>query len=156
MDDSLHSWPFSFSRFHLDYVHQTIQTWFLNKSSSILVCFHKISGVGFGDSMSPVRPVRPVMQIPGKILLDGAHNPHAAKELGSYVAHFVRPQPVQWIIALSYGKDAKGILQELLQDEDQGNPLRRFSMPFRSIDYFFRVILNVSHTDVRFHAFSRH
>ncbi|CAL1147834.1 unnamed protein product [Cladocopium goreaui] len=53
-----------------------------------------------------------------KILLDGAHNPHAAKELGSYVAHFVRPQPVQWIIALSYGKDAKGILQELLQDED--------------------------------------
>ena len=72
------------------------------------------------------------MQIPGKILLDGAHNPHAAKVLGSYVAHFVRPQPVQWIIALSYGKDAKGILQELLQDEDQGNPLRRFSMPFRS------------------------
>eukprot|EP00435_Cladocopium_sp_Y103_P066085 s90_g28.t1 len=53
------------------------------------------------------------------ILLDGAHNPHAAKELGSYVAHFVRPnQPVQWVIALSSGKDAKGILQELLQDED--------------------------------------
>ena len=68
------------------------------------------------------------MPIQGMVLLDGAHNPHAAKELGSYVAHFVRPnQPVQWIIALSYGKDAKGILQELLQDEDQGN-LRRFSM----------------------------
>eukprot|EP00438_Fugacium_kawagutii_P006551 Skav207711 [mRNA] locus=scaffold1347:76320:79559:+ [translate_table: standard] len=53
------------------------------------------------------------------VLLDGAHNPHAAKELASYVDRCVRPRPVRWVIALSFGKDARGILQELLRDEDK-------------------------------------
>ncbi|CAE7296338.1 FOL3 [Symbiodinium natans] len=56
-----------------------------------------------------------------RVLLDGAHNPHAAEALGGYVDKAVRPrgQPVSWVIALSAGKDAIAILHELLHsDED--------------------------------------
>ncbi|CAK9107397.1 Probable dihydrofolate synthetase (DHFS) [Durusdinium trenchii] len=52
------------------------------------------------------------------VLLDGAHNPHAAAELARYVDQTVRPKAVLWVVALSFGKDAKGILQELLREED--------------------------------------
>lgn len=52
------------------------------------------------------------------VLLDGAHNPHAAQELAAYIDHAVRPQPVRWVVALSLGKDAKGILKQLLRDKD--------------------------------------
>lgn len=55
---------------------------------------------------------------PGMVLLDGAHNPHAAQELAAYIDHAVRPQPVRWVVALSLGKDAKGILKQLLRDKD--------------------------------------
>eukprot|EP00434_Breviolum_minutum_P028742 symbB.v1.2.025428.t2/scaffold2465.1/size78641/4 len=52
------------------------------------------------------------------VLLDGAHNPHAAQELAAYIDHAVRPQAVRWVVALSLGKDAKGILKQLLRDKD--------------------------------------
>ena len=55
---------------------------------------------------------------PGMVLLDGAHNPHAAQQLAAYIDHAVRPQPVRWVVALSLGKDAKGILQQLLREKD--------------------------------------
>lgn len=55
---------------------------------------------------------------PGMVLLDGAHNPHAAQELAAYIDHAVRPQAVRWVVALSLGKDAKGILKQLLRDKD--------------------------------------
>lgn len=55
----------------------------------------------------------------GRVLLDGAHNPHAAEALGGYVDAAVRPhgRPVSWVIALSAGKDAEAILRELLRSD---------------------------------------
>ncbi|CAE7458655.1 fol3 [Symbiodinium pilosum] len=55
----------------------------------------------------------------GRVLLDGAHNPHAAAALGRYVDDAVRPRglPVSWVIAMSAGKDDKAILQELLHSD---------------------------------------
>merc|ERR1711957_725007 len=56
----------------------------------------------------------------GSVLLDGAHNVAAASALSAYVNESVRKDGVRvaWIVAMSAGKDSKGLLQELLRDQD--------------------------------------
>ena len=54
------------------------------------------------------------------ILLDGAHNPQAAKVLGSYVDRKLRKdkRPVTWVVAMSKGKDVQGVLSCFLRPKD--------------------------------------
>eukprot|EP00439_Symbiodinium_sp_Y106_P080334 s501_g19.t1 len=39
----------------------------------------------------------------GRVLLDGAHNPHAAEALGGYVDSALRPHggPISWVVTLA-------------------------------------------------------
>lgn len=49
----------------------------------------------------------------GEVLLDGAHNPHAAEALASYLAE-QDLDDLLWVVALKADKDSAGILQPLL------------------------------------------
>ena len=54
------------------------------------------------------------------VLLDGAHNTQSAEVLGKYVDGKLRKnhRPVTWIIAISKGKDTRGLLYQLLRSGD--------------------------------------
>lgn len=49
----------------------------------------------------------------GPVLLDGAHNPHAAQALSSYLAE-ESFQEMLWVVAIKSDKDVAGIMQPLL------------------------------------------
>jgi dihydrofolate synthase len=59
------------------------------------------------------------------LLLDGAHNPQAAKALRQYVDTALRSNDggrgssVTWVLGMSEGKSVSGILNELIRDFDQ-------------------------------------
>ncbi|KAL6707943.1 folylpolyglutamate synthase [Coniothyrium glycines] len=67
-----------------------------------------------------------------RVLVDGAHNPDAAKELSSLVAKTERRRqttgdrplskghvrPVTWVLAMTEGKDSKQYLEQLLEPHD--------------------------------------
>ena len=72
------------------------------------------SGCGGDGSSSQAETV------PAPVLLDGAHNPAAAIALRSYVDGIRREHggPVVWVIALSLGKYAPGLLRTFLSEGD--------------------------------------
>ncbi|KAK6342876.1 folylpolyglutamate synthase [Orbilia javanica] len=57
-----------------------------------------------------------------EMIIDGAHNPEAAVALGQFVDENLRARiqqrNVTWVVGISHGKDAKGILGEFLKEGD--------------------------------------
>lgn len=64
-----------------------------------------------------------------KVLLDGAHNPQAARELGGYVDGIRGAEGVDWVVGATAGKDVTGILGLVLRRGD-----RVFAVPFGEVD----------------------
>lgn len=58
----------------------------------------------------------------GTVLVDGAHNPQAQRELRVYVDEHIRPLAragkVYWVLAAAKGKDVSGMIRELVTDGD--------------------------------------
>lgn len=58
----------------------------------------------------------------GTVLIDGAHNPQAQKELRAYVDAHIRPLAkagkVYWVLAATKGKDVPSMVRELVGDGD--------------------------------------
>lgn len=58
----------------------------------------------------------------GTVLVDGAHNPQAQRELRVYVDEHIRPLAragkVYWVLAAAKGKDVSGMIRELVADGD--------------------------------------
>ncbi|KAJ3032843.1 hypothetical protein HDV00_007038 [Rhizophlyctis rosea] len=56
----------------------------------------------------------------GKILVDGAHNAAAAKELGRFVCaqRVTKSSRVAWVVGMTKGKDAVGLFNQLLKEGD--------------------------------------
>lgn len=58
----------------------------------------------------------------GTVLVDGAHNPQAQRELRAYVDEHIRPLTgagkVYWVLAATKGKDVSGMIRELVADGD--------------------------------------
>ena len=77
--------------------------------------------------LSPLAP-----SLNRSVLLDGAHNPQAARELGQYVDRLRkegRRSHVNWVIGITKGKDVDEILQPMLRPGDSV-----YAVPFGEVD----------------------
>jgi folylpolyglutamate synthase/dihydrofolate synthase len=101
----------------------------VNALSAVAPKFPQLTGKGVVDAVAETKwPGRLETLdvsaiVPGaEVLVDGAHNPQAQRELRKYVDSHIRPhaqgEKVWWVLAATRGKDVAGMIQELVGDGD--------------------------------------
>ncbi|KAI5844155.1 Mur ligase [Tricharina praecox] len=95
----------------------------VNALSAIAPRFPQLTGRGIVAAVANTKwPGRlEHLEFPGggKVLVDGAHNPQAQRELRKYLDGHVRAgRKVWWVLAVTKGKDVAGMVEELVAEGD--------------------------------------
>jgi len=95
----------------------------VNALSTIAPRFSQLTGKGIvaavADTKWPGRLEHLEFTANEKVLVDGAHNPQAQRELRKYVDGHVRAgRKVWWVLAVTKGKDVAGMVEELVARGD--------------------------------------